>query len=380
MKTYRRLLGVLGILIVVGTAAIAATSAKPAFEKGPYLQSATSDGVTVMWQAAKSGHATVDYGATPALGSTVALVQTTDPVCARISGLAPGTTYYYRVTEGSAQSPVCSFRTFPLAGRFTFAAYGDSRSNPAEHAKVAAGIASRNPDFVIHTGDFVFNGRLGGSWDSQFFIPAQAYMASSAVFAAIGNHEAESSFFYKYLGGHDGKPWYSFDCANAHFTFLDSCKGISPGGEQYNWLVTDLASTSKTWKVVVFHHAMYSSGPHGINQNERKVLEPVFVKYGVDVAFTGHDHEYERTVPLGLPGSANKVVYIVTGGGGAPTHQPKGAAFTVVKSALHHYCLITVDGGTLHLEAYDTGGVKLDDWITTKSDAPVGPTVTASAK
>ena len=45
----------------------------------------------------------------------------------------------------------------------------------------------------------------------------------------------------------------------------------------------------------MFHHPIYSDGDrHGANVELRVVLEPMLIKYGVDVVFSGHEHIYER--------------------------------------------------------------------------------------
>ena len=69
--------------------------------------------------------------------------------------------------------------------------------------------------------------------------------------------------------------------------------------KQLAWLETQLRDAGNgDWKVCYFHHALYSSGTfHGSATDLRKVLEPLFVKYGVDVVLAGHDHVYERARP-----------------------------------------------------------------------------------
>ena len=42
----------------------------------------------------------------------------------------------------------------------------------------------------------------------------------------------------------------------------------------------------------------------------RALFEPLFMKYGVDVVFSGHHHAYQRI-------SRNGIMYVVSGGGGA---------------------------------------------------------------
>src|SRR4029079_10971607 len=70
------------------------------------------------------------------------------------------------------------------------------------------------------------------------------------------------------------------------------------------------ASTA-AWKVPVFHHPIYSSGKaHGSDTSLRKVLEPVLVRHNVKVAFSGHDHVYQRVTPQ------QGVQYFVSGAGG----------------------------------------------------------------
>jgi hypothetical protein len=44
--------------------------------------------------------------------------------------------------------------------------------------------------------------------------------------------------------------------------------------------------------------------------NLRVALEPLFMKYGVDVVFSGHDHVYERLKPQ------KGITYFVGGSGG----------------------------------------------------------------
>jgi 3',5'-cyclic AMP phosphodiesterase CpdA len=81
--------------------------------------------------------------------------------------------------------------------------------------------------------------------------------------------------------------------------------------EQMKWLQKELANTDATWKIPYFHHPLYSSGAtHGSSLELRQLLEPVFVRDGVRVVFSGHDHVYERTKPQ------KGIYYFVEGSGG----------------------------------------------------------------
>jgi len=60
-----------------------------------------------------------------------------------------------------------------------------------------------------------------------------------------------------------------------------------------------------------FHHPLYSDvGRHGSEVELRVKLEPLFVKYGVNVVYSGHDHIYERLVPQ------KGITYFVAGASG----------------------------------------------------------------
>jgi 3',5'-cyclic AMP phosphodiesterase CpdA len=84
-----------------------------------------------------------------------------------------------------------------------------------------------------------------------------------------------------------------------------------PVPEQIQWLENELKGANNAWKIVFFHHPLYSSGDrHGSDLRLRDVLEPLFIKYNVSVALTGHDHFYERVKPQ------KGITYFVTGSGG----------------------------------------------------------------
>lgn len=86
---------------------------------------------------------------------------------------------------------------------------------------------------------------------------------------------------------------------------------FGPGSRQYIWLEEQLVAAQKDlFTFVLFHHAPYSSGPHSFppgiesqqdNQSGVPVrqLTPLFLKYGVDAVFSGHDEMWERSEVTG---------------------------------------------------------------------------------
>jgi hypothetical protein len=149
---------------------------------------------------------------------------------------------------------------------------------------------------------------------------------------------------------------------------VDGYGDYTPGKPQYEWLVSDLAGTSKPWKFVFFHIPPYSSGGHGSDLNVRQTLAPLFEQYGVTIVFNGHDHDYERS-------GANGVTYIVTGGGGAPLY-PKvhDNPASIYFASVYHFVQITLSGDTLYGIAIGSDGTEFDHFTIVLGGAT--PTIT----
>jgi N-acetylneuraminic acid mutarotase len=165
--------------------------------------------------------------------------------------------------------------------------------------------------------------------------------------------------------------FYFFDIANARFFVLDAnafygakfAPSLEPGSKQYKWLEHYLSRTDATWKFVAVHEPVYSTGAHGAIEAEQKTLEPLFLKYGVDVVFQGHDHDYERTVPLknGQQDEENGVVYVTLGGGGSTlyiqrTNEPWSEKFLPT----YHFASVKVDDSTFDMTVYNKDGDVID--------------------
>ena len=105
---------------------------------------------------------------------------------------------------------------------------------------------------------------------------------------------------------------YTFRYGNAQFFMIDSNKPLGPKSPQYEWLEKELAASKATWKFTCHHHPCFSSeendyGDHnkgaegtkyGYGDRNARQLVPLYEKYGVDIAFNGHIHMYERTWPI----------------------------------------------------------------------------------
>ena len=137
---------------------------------------------------------------------------------------------------------------------------------------------------------------------------------------------------------------------------------------QLDWLEKELSSSSSDWKISFFHHPLYSSGrTHGSALESRAVLEPLFVKYGVSAAFSGHDHLYERIKP-----QKGGIVYWVSGGGGSLRTGDLRATDMTAKGfdRDYHFMIVEITGDDLYFQAISRTGATIDSGVVHRPGAP----------
>jgi 3',5'-cyclic AMP phosphodiesterase CpdA len=160
----------------------------------------------------------------------------------------------------------------------------------------------------------------------------------------------------------NGERYYTFTRKNVRFFVLDS-DYMDP--KQQQWIDDELRKSGDDWKICYFHHPLYSDGGrHGSEVDLRVILEPVFLKYGVNVVYSGHDHIYERLKPQ------KGIYYFVSGSAGQLRRGDlKRSGMTeagfdsdqsfmlneIVGDDLHFQVISragkTVDSGTIHRQA-----------------------------
>lgn len=213
--------------------------------------------------------------------------------------------------------------------KFTFVAYGDTRSNPTEHAVIIKEILGLHPEFVLQSGDLVANGTSAAQWEQFAQITQPLREARIAYYPARGNHDLGPYYPHTITEPFDSgdkvnKLYYAFTRHRNRFIIVDSMEDYNPGSRQYTWLAAELVQAQKTAvnTFVMFHEGPFSPGPHGPTPEAQEYLHPLFVKYKPRAIFCGHDHLYYRTVRDGI-------TYIVTGGGGAPPYRPENQQITL---------------------------------------------------
>jgi hypothetical protein len=325
---------------------------------------------------------------------------------ATFSGLNADTVYKYCFTwsNGAEHTAVQTTRTWPVQegmGDFRFIAYGDNRwddSSPTfndRHRDVAClGIMKGGrltddeyPRFTLHVGDLVYDGIDPGQWIPHFFRPAGALISRIPVFPCLGNHEyndwshafdpGASELYLKLFTlpenatvQGDMEHYYFLDYGNCRFVVLDTAydpDASNPDGffeensNQHRWLCDRLSESGAKSKIVMIHVPPYTqtADGHGYNAGDvsavrRELAEKVFNKaqYGVSLVFCGHNHFYERSrVPREGGGTVN---YVVTGGGGAPLHNPFGGDVNPYRvpgkaESVRHHCIVALTGGGARL-------------------------------
>jgi hypothetical protein len=192
-----------------------------------------------------------------------------------------------------------------------FAVIGDNGTGARPQYELANQMAASHKTFpftfVIMNGDNLYGGERPQDFITKFEAPYKALLdAKVEFFATLGNHDDPNQRFYKPFNM-GGQRYYTFKKGNARFFSLDS-NYMDP--VQLEWLERELNASGSDWKIPFFHHPLYASGRHGSQIDLRTVLEPLFIKHGVDVVFAGHEHFYQRIKPQ------HGITYFVSGAAG----------------------------------------------------------------
>jgi 3',5'-cyclic AMP phosphodiesterase CpdA len=261
----------------------------------------------------------------------------------------------------SAISAVASgeFR-FPLTpDSVRFAAIGDMGTGDKPQYETAQRfIDSRKDfpfDFVVMLGDNIYGGSKSKDFEQKFEVPYKPLLDAGVKFyACLGNHDNPNERQYKPFNM-DGASYYTYKKANVRFFVLDS-NYMDP--KQLAWLDSQLKAAAATdWKICYFHHPLYSSGRfHGPATDLRQVLEPVFIKYGVNVVFSGHEHVYERVHPQ------HGIYYFTEGASGElrPNNLNKTAITDKGFDTDRSFMLIEIAGDEMYFETLSRTGQTVD--------------------
>ena len=197
-------------------------------------------------------------------------------------------------------------------GSVRFAVIGDTGTGTEKQQQIGDMMVKYRTvfpfEFVLMMGDNLYGGESAKDFEMKFSnVYKQLLNDQVKFYAALGNHDLPIQTNYEKFNM-NGKEYYRIKKGNTAFYALNS---NYMDQKQVKWLEDELAKDTSEWKICFFHHPPYSSaGKHGSDKQLREIVEPIFVKYGVNVVLTGHDHVYERIKPQ------KGIYYFVSGAGG----------------------------------------------------------------
>jgi predicted phosphodiesterase len=250
-----------------------------------------------------------------------------------------------------------------------FLVIGDSGTGGKDQQRVASRIVEARKifpfEFAIMVGDNMYGGESAGDFRQKFEEPYKPLLDAGVKFyAALGNHDDPTQRYYKNFNM-NGERYYSFKApkpgiglrGGARFFAVDS-NYMSP--EQLAWLEKELKASGSDWKIPFFHHPLYSTGEtHGSDTALREQLEPLFVKYGVDVVFAGHEHFYERIKPQ------KGITYFVNGSS-AKLRRGNIANSEIVAKGFdtgYAFMIVEIAGDELFFQTIEAGGTTVDSGV-----------------
>ncbi len=308
-----------------------------------------------------------------------------------LEGLSPGVSYQALVVLGDSnadfQQPgfagtawgAVSFRTASNVVPLRIGVLGDASFGDQSTQKLVAWMATQNLDFVLHTGDVVYETDptdLVNSYLLKFYEPLSPLLHQLPVYTVLGNHDYDASLewqgtpFYDYAfppfpdqifsypESRRGNQYYAFAYQDVQFLMLDSqvFYGVEGRAGQAAWLNERLTDPRFRVSIPIFHVAPYSSSvvhpDDGLPM--RYTWGPLFESTSVPLSFSGHYHNYERL-------SANGVTYIVTGGGSSILYaQGNSLPESQIYVRRTHFVLMEIYTDRIELNAISMEGDILD--------------------
>jgi predicted phosphodiesterase len=245
------------------------------------------------------------------------------------------------------------------ADSLRFAVIGDSGTGSDAQYKIAQQMVAARAkfpfEFVLMAGDNLYYGSGEKDYRKKFEAPYKPLLDAGVKFyAALGNHDNSNQRLYKPFNM-NGERFYTFKPKPGVRIFaLDSNYMDKP---QMQWLEKELAASGSDWKIAFFHHPLYSSGDtHGSDVQLREQLEPLFLKYGMDLVLAGHEHFYERLKPQ------RGIYYFISGGAGKLRKGDVNKTNMTAKAfdTGYHFMLMEVAKDTLHFQVISDKGATVD--------------------
>ncbi len=290
----------------------------------------------------------------------------------RVCGqLEPDTVYSYRVGGEGHWSSTFGFST-PAAPNsfdtFRVGIAGDSRGAYDTWGQVLAAMDAHEPDFFLVTGDLIELGTSQSEWD-DWFEASGSILAQKALISAHGNHEFLAQNYFAQFAFPGNEEWFAVEYGDALFLTLNDTVRDSEhlATVQVDFLQQELSAFEGRWTVGNHHQSTYSTcSTHNSDLTAREAWTPVFDEHEVDVVFAGHNHVYERSVPIRNDtqvAASDGTIYVVTGGAGAPLYNGFDEDwFNAVATSTEHYLIADFGPSAIDVVARDLKGNVIDSF------------------
>jgi hypothetical protein len=260
-------------------------------------------------------------------------------------------------TALAAQQPI-QFTLPNKADSVKFVAMGDNGTGEKAQYDIGKLMAQAREsfrfEFVIMLGDNMYGSQRPRDFVTKFEAPYKTLLDAGVKFyAALGNHDNQENRFYK-PWNMNGERYYTYTQKYVRFFVLDS---DYLDRRQLEWIEAELKASNDEWKIAYFHHPLYSSGGrHGSETDLRVTLEPLFIKYGVNAVFSGHDHIYERVKPQ------KDIYYFVSGSAGKlrPGDLRKSDLTAAGYDQEQAFMLVEIDRDVMSIQAIAKSGKTVD--------------------
>jgi hypothetical protein len=213
---------------------------------------------------------------------------------------------------------------------------------------------------VVMMGDNIYGSDRPQDFVKKFEAPYKGLLDKGVKFyASLGNHDSREQRYYK-LFNMGGKLYYSFKAPKEDVRFF-ALESSYMDPDQLKWIEDELKKSNEKWKIVFFHHPLYSSAAtHGSQLKLRAVLEPLFIQYNVSLVLSGHDHTYERIK------TQNGIQYFVEGSSGQLRNGDlrSGSPLTAFGTDTDQtFMLMEVDGDNLTFNTINRSGSVIDSGV-----------------
>jgi hypothetical protein len=278
-------------------------------------------------------------------------------------GLSPAQTL--SASGSKAGSPASSPVKLSLPmkeGSVRFAVIGDTGTGTDKQQQLADVMVQYKQaypyEFVLMMGDNMYGAESPADFKLKFENVYKKLLDDQVKFyATLGNHDESNQRFYEYFNM-NGEEYYVFKKGNVSFYSLNS---NYMDKRQLKWIEEQFEQDTNAWKICFFHHPPYSSGgKHGSEEELRKVIEPIFLKYGVSVVFAGHEHFYERIKPQ------KGIYYFISGAGGKLREGDVKKGSPLTEKAFDKdmsFMLLEIAGEEMHFQVISRTGETVDSGV-----------------